>query len=836
MGSDIPINIHNGIPQGNSASNIPQSGTPEDTHVSATTNDAYDHATTTFLDNKDTVTRDESHIDHIDKQWLATNDTQAVEQTIIDFLSKPIVLASGSFSITDTYSFLNNYSMPLSAFTSPQGELWATKLRGFFGIRMDMRFRIVINGNRFQQGRYCIGFMPLAGANLVTSPLKGPLVNNMHMATLVQRTTIPHVEFDINTETSAELLIPFISTQNFWPLNSVITTNDVSSLGYLNLYPYSPLVSPAGSTVASYTLYVSFENIKLFGASSPQGGLAQREVANKLNGPISGVAGAVSKGFKAFAQIPALSAIATPVSWIADRIANTAAIFGFSKPTQGDSLMKVEINNNPGHSNVDGDSDVKTLSYLQRPGVTTNKGLSGTDLDEMDFSYVTRKYAYFQQFSWTTAGTVGTVLTTIPVNPAKYVVNSSVYSFTPVGFVGSFFSVWRGSLKFRFKLVKTEFHSGRVQVCFYPTDESTYSSYSFYVNRQIIDIRENIEFEVIVPYISRQPWVNSGQSIGNLTVEVTDPLVAPSTVASTITFLVEVSGGDDIEFAQPNDITWVPKYAVPQSGLESKITDKGVSFNIGNSSIVANSVAATAFTIGDKVSSFRTLLKRFTPIYPSSKSLASTTRAVNSIIQIVPDMIPVQSTSTTSYSWSSDSMSTVASCYAMWTGGIRIKDVVDLTAATTLTYINSPLTVCCTLQPNFASSTTTLAQIINNISTGSAQVNAIEHQAMQVTNNNNSVSIEIPQYTSNLARNKFDCLAFQADSPPTYYNYIVGPNSTNATAIIAAPISIGPTLATLAGYDLHNIYRSLADDGNFHTFVSVPPMVAFGSGAVASFY
>jgi len=147
--------------------------------------------------------------------------------------------------------------MPLAAFNSTQGQLWKNKLTGFYGIRMDMRFRIVINANRFQQGRYIIGWVPLAGISPTTSNFKAVFVNNMHMATLVQRTTVPHVEFDLATETSAELLIPFVSTQNFWPLNSAISGNDVSSLGYLSLYPYSPLVSPAGSTVASYTLYVS---------------------------------------------------------------------------------------------------------------------------------------------------------------------------------------------------------------------------------------------------------------------------------------------------------------------------------------------------------------------------------------------------------------------------------------------------------------------------------------------------------------------------------------------------------------------------------------------------
>nr|QDH86675.1 MAG: hypothetical protein H4Bulk479_000002 [Picornavirales sp.] len=712
--------------------------------------------------------------------------------------------------------------MPLSAFGSTQGQLWKNKLSGFFGIRMDMRFRIVVNANRFQQGRYVIGWVPLAGMATTTSNFKAAFINNMHMATLVQRTTVPHVEFDLATETSAELLIPFVSTQNFWPLNSAISGNDVSTLGYLSIYPYSPLVSPAGSTVASYTLYVSFENVKLFGAASPQAGIRDKEISNKMNGPISGIASAVSRGFREFSTIPALSEVAGTISWISDRIARTANMFGFSKPTQGDSLSKFMLLNNSCHSQVDGDCEARSLGFISKPGVMLNHGLSGSSIDEMDFSYIVRKYAYYRQFNWTLLSTG--VLVTQKVVPVVSVSASVGLSYPPVSYLTNFFSYWRGSLKYRFKIVKTEFHSGRIQVCFYPTDESTFTASAYYVNRQIIDIRDTNEFEVTVPYISRSPYANvsGNESIGTLTIEVVDALVAPATVNNYVTFLVEICGGDDFEVAQPKDNRVSFTYAVPQSGLDK--TSKSISFCIGNSVVNANPITASALVVGDKISSLRSFLKRFTPMIPNSGLTASTSRPTTSLITVTPDMLTVMGTGTATYYYYPDNVALWAPCYALWNGGIRIKD--DITVAASTTPANIP----------FSNTATVVMYPANNyydtdsqpISTNNGPIPAYTNlnTVIQNININPSLVVEVPQYTQNLSRCVADVISLTQDSPASYQQYQYSGSNTNAKLYIAAPIGLGPTPVSILTYNLHNIYRALADDAQFSTFISIPPVVA----------
>jgi hypothetical protein len=792
------------------------SGTPDESGNLVVKGEVQQMDTTVFVDNAETAQRDESQVSHVDPRWFTINDTQTTEQSIKDYLAKPIVLLSGNLTIADTLTSISAREMPFSAWSN---LIWTEKLRGYYGIRMDMRFRLVVNANRFQQGRYMLGWVPLGGMGPSVNNTKSVLFRQMHMATLVQRTTIPHAELDIATTTSCEILVPFASVHTFYPLNAMTLPGGSfnSTLGYVCLYPYSPLVSPAGSTVASFTLYCSFENVTLFGAASPQSLATEREISHKLNGPISGVAAAFSRGFTEISNIPLLSSYAKGAAWISDRIAKTAKVFGFVKPTQGDSMSKMMILNNPGHSNVDGDSEARTLSYLAKPAVVAIDGHSGTDYDEMDFSYVARKFAWYDTFTWTTSSS-GT-LYTFDVQPHLLKIIGGAAHYLPVGFVTSFFEQWRGSIKVRLKFVKTEFHSGRLMVCFFPTDEIASNQTSpEYVNRHIIDIREYNEFTFEIPYISRYAWSTAGTRTGVLSIRVVDALVAPATVSSTVTILAEVAAGDDMQWSIASAVTSMqPTQFVPQSlGNPNKI-----SINIGNTQTMGDSITPSAFTIGDQITSFRSMLKRYYPVVPSSRALVNTsTRANGLILDVYHDLIPIRALVPAADSVTCDIVGAVASCYTFWGGGIRIKDVL----ATGL--VGDPASI-------FTSNMSTVSFVPKfngaeqdfwfNLNPPSTIALKNVHQIIQNVWENGTLVTEIPQYTRTLKRCIPDAWFWRPNvADPDSVSY--RDNLTQGYVRIATPAGLGAVPA-LADYDYHNIYRSLADDGEFSLFISIPPMV-----------
>jgi len=810
----------------------------EDSSIIGISGESQQSATTKFIDDANVVIRDTSMMAHIDDTIINLSDTQKTEQSVIDYLTKPIVVASGTFQTTDTLATISSFSMPYSGFQSTQGVVWRQKVAGYFGIRADMRFRLVVNGNPFQAGRYCMGWVPLAGAYGNTT--KSANRNNMMIGTLVQRTTIPHIEIDINTQTAGELLVPFCSVYNFWSLNNILGSGDLNPLGFLNIYPYSPLISPTGSSSVSYTVYMSFENIKLFGAASAQAGFSDKEISNKNNGPISGIATSIAKGFNEFADIPLISGYARSISWISDRIAKTASMFGYSKPIQGDSLAKMEILNASTHSQVDGDSDARSLALISKPGVTIINGLSGKQYDEMDFSYIVRKYAYFSTLTWAETTPVGN-LGLYTVQPTIQLVIGGATHFPPVSFIANQFQLWRGSLKYRFKFVKTKFHTGRLSFSFYPTDDYSYVSNPVYVNRLIVDIRDTTEVELVVPYISRSPYTNASMATGSIYVDVVDALVAPASVGASIQILVEVCGGDDLEFGIPAPFEYTPTQFTPQSfsfktmKVQSGLVNdsKVISTTIGNSKVEGNSIIFSSACIGDKVSSFRALLKRFTPIQPNNKIVSSNVSYNGTSIWFPPDFIPIIDLTPPTNQLYTDHLGLVASCYAIWRGGIRIRDVLDLGlyGSANQYLLNTPTQV-------YLQTETFIGATAFPISGGGSGVRPYFNFPLveQTVGTNNVITIEVPQYTKTFGRSISDLTTSQNAAVNGYSSAMLS-SASGVVVTINLPVDAASGVTFISGYSVHNFYRAMADDGDLSCFICVPPLLpnVYGANSAAQY-
>jgi len=796
---------------------------PNDTDLTTVSGVARVNATTKFIDDDDTIMADASHDVSVPELWNKINDTQKIPQSLEDFFKKPFSLIASSFTTADTYLTFVNRLMPYDFLQDASASMWTDKLKGFTGARFDMRFRLVVNANKFQQGRYIMGWVPLGGASPSTN--KRNWFVNAHAATLVQRTTLHHVEIDLNTETSAELVVPFASIHNYFNFNNgLYTTSTAQQLGVIAIYPYSPVVSPTGSTSVPYRVYVSFENVRLFGAATAQSGIGVAENAMKSSGPISGIATNFANGFKEFAKIPLISTYARSAQWVMDRTAKVASIFGFSKPTAGDNIVKMSILNNSGHTNVDGSSDARSLSFLQRPAVVSLEGLASNDIDEMDFSSLIRRYVYNTQFAWTTGDAADALLLSYVISPLKPTTVGGTTNYGPMSFVNQFFQLWRGSIKVRIKIVKTVFHSGRLAIYFTPAGSGAASVNQWYFNRHIVDIREHNEIEIVVPYMSQTPWTGRSGSIGELRFVVVDPLVAPSSVSTSATMLLEIAAGDDMEFAVFNTNDFTPTTLTPQSGIGGAGEDKCVCFTIGNSQVDYHPTIVSATTIGDKVSNFRTLLKRYCPITPTSR--VGTTTSNFSTVFITVDQIPVVPVIAAD-SWKPDLVGVIGSCYMMWTGGIRIKDVITLGQTLTPGAALTSNMVTATLQN--AASQPKIIQGTNllNASTLNRQV------VLQQIINNNTVSLEIPQYTQTIARNICDCLSDQGLPATDYLSN--GTSMTWTNVSINLPLGVGAPAAG-ASTDVHNIFRALSDDGSFHLFISIPPMLVGGSAGNSVFF
>jgi hypothetical protein len=164
-----------------------------------------------------------------------------VSQDVNAFLAKPIIIANGSFTTSDTYAtfIYTSDGIPQSLlYTQP---LWLNKLAGNFAFKGTLHLSLQVNGTRFQQGRYILGWVPSGGG---TDPNK---FRRMHTASLTLATQCPHVEVDVNCDSEASLIIPYITAQGWAALNSVngalLATMEVFSLQPMSLLLFRLVLS-----------------------------------------------------------------------------------------------------------------------------------------------------------------------------------------------------------------------------------------------------------------------------------------------------------------------------------------------------------------------------------------------------------------------------------------------------------------------------------------------------------------------------------------------------------------------------------------------------------------
>lgn len=805
-------------------------------------------ATTAFVSDASVVRAEKTMVSKVSSLFYKSS-TDQYDQTIKTFFEKPVNIVNGKFSSGDAVSTF--YTTPYSLLYSPHDfikpyTLRSSKLSGFLGFRATCVVRLVINATRFQQGRYMLAYIPSGGSSPAST--KGQAWNIAHWNQLVQRTQLPRVEFDLNCDTEVELRIPYVSSANFVPTSAIITdTNYLYATGTFVIFPYKDLVVGSGSSNAFFAMWQHFEDVELIGPATPQSGRmfstkkkskksvsSQEQESNGL-GPISSPLTAISRGLSSFSQVPGLSTYASPAAWVTERLAGCAKIFGFARPHDISPANRMVRTIVPYVGTVDNSDTSLPLSLSASNAVTQVEGFSGTNMDELDFKNFVTQYAWFREFTMETSvsSAAGDSLATWNLNPNHFWITTTgtggkVFNhYQPLAFVAQYFSLWRGSLRFRIKIIKTEFHSGRIAICFNPIEPGvTTTALSFsnsdFLHREIVDLRYSSEIEFAIPFISSSPWrsvLGTDNNIGTIGIFTVDPLQSPSSVSSKIWFECEVSGGPDFEFAVPrNNVSLVPSFGVtPQSG--EMFTSKNDSCSIERVSIGASTenvnLNNSAFCVGESITSFRSMLKTFSLMLNQGSSDGS--KNVISFLPFAWDYY-YNTGSPVSCNWNPDIYGTLCSIFAMSRGGVRWKFVEPLGAANTATNTLSGFTTVMLDQTTGAINqmiyeNTNLNYLGSQIFTGSSTgTRALFQSAVGA-----HPEINVPQYHRYHSRSNLDHMC------NTTFTYQTGVGNLSTRHFVEYYSTNGNPLAIPL--------RSGSDDVNFGCFISIPPMTLVAGGA-----
>jgi len=404
---------------------------------------------------------------------------------------------------------------------------------------------------------------------------------------LINSSQKPHIWLDPANNQGGELCLPF-----FYPRNFVsITQGDHRFLGKIDLQSTQPLRhANGGDDAVNITVFAWAEDVKLSVPTqilpdavstvleSQSGTLTSGAMDEYGTGIVSKPASAVAKAAGMLSQFPRIGPYARASEMVMSTVAGIATLFGMSRPavlTNPQYIKPQPAGNLP---NVDTHETVTKLSLDSKNEVTIDPRVVGLeDKDEMGIIEFVKRESYLCSFDMSTSlDGVDKILFESRVTPTLFdtndvATNSTEYHLTPCAYMANAFEHWHGSITYKFQIVKSKFHKGKILVQYDPSYFSTSSS-SFNTNySRIIDLASEDEFEVTIGWCQSRPWLKTRSlwlsgtnwstdssfglpdyeyANGMIKVSVLNKLVSPS-ADSNISFNVFVRMEDDAKFAQP---------------------------------------------------------------------------------------------------------------------------------------------------------------------------------------------------------------------------------------------------------------------------------------------
>lgn len=553
------------------------------------------------------------------------------KNTLTDILSRPVQLYSATWPLTSTKG------TEIASFAIP--DAWVTnsmisrKLSGFRFFRCDLEIELQVNAQPFNAGAIYMWFEPYA-QQLQSVPTSTMFVTG--------RTGYPNVQLFLEDASSAKLLCPFVTNQNAY----CFTNESVLIGGRLHLEVLSQLT---GSQDAEITMFIWAKNLSLEqptqtgpgtylnaqaneeewpepedqaapgseGAYVDVAAIHQEEqVASKPGTSLSKILGVAGKAVSVLSAVPEVGVVAAVAGGVLSLGGLIAGAFGWSKPLDNGTNQMVQIGLNRNLTNFNGDSKAKVAAVDATNKVDMPVDAFRSTKDEMAFRSMLGKELYLGESPWATTDIAGTEIQRFNIEPETFIdsqsgtvggQNGTFVAMHYYGALSQLFRYWRGSIEYRFKLVKTQYHSGRLEVLWYPGELTDAITNPEMMYREIHDIRSKNEFVVKIPFNYRYPWCSLTSAnfnyTGRLFVRVLNPLRAPTTVAQSVKLLVYTRAGPDFQFAMPRSMRNTLVAHTPKPSVNAQANFTEVTLN--------NDTDVNRRGIGEAVLSARTLCRRY---------------------------------------------------------------------------------------------------------------------------------------------------------------------------------------------------------------------------------
>lgn len=375
----------------------------------------------------------------------------------------------------------------------------------------------------------------------------------------------------------------------------------------------------------------------------------QAEVGGQ--GLITDIASTVSAVAGAVSGIPVIGEIASTVGWVSDIVGGISSIFGWSRPNDMEKVTSLA--NVPGkyYSHVKAIDNSVALALSNENELLPLSDIFPSAVDEMDLAYVCANPGVKEVITWSKTDPMNKTLALMEVGlpsfnryqdkaidcdsePTPYNIcnkdlikpngniilspgdlvqmkgslAATILDTVPCEYVSQLFQYWRATICFKISVVKTGFHTGRLEIFFDPgeyltnpkADWHNYVDLSAYDKvdtansyKYILDLTNDSEITIRVPFISDRlalstigansygedgvmgpPNLNDifDSMIGSLIIRPLTKLMAPDTVSDQVKVVIW-KWAEDVQLLVPkesNQLEIVPYEFERTPGLTCK--------------------------------------------------------------------------------------------------------------------------------------------------------------------------------------------------------------------------------------------------------------------------
>lgn len=612
----------------------PQSGTTDDNTIIKLSNRTQ-YENVKFADQHDPYLYD------VDSEVDPTRRLQDTDDATLDhFFSRPIKIAEEEWTTSTALAFDID---PWSLYWENPRVI--NRIANYKLLRANLMVKVVINGNGFQYGRALVSYLPLDVFDTLSSnaaPIR---------ADLVQASQQPRIFLDPTTSTGGEMKLPFFNFMNY----TDIVSTQWSQLGQLYFRSLNDLKHANGaSDKVTISVFAWATDVSMNVLTSndpdqlvPQSGREIEEANTK--GMISGPATKIAKASSMLSGIPYIGPFASATSVAAGATAEIAKMFGYCRPpvTRNPEPYRPMPLSSLALCNVPDTAQKLTIDEKQEITIDPRTtGLGG--VDPMNIKEIAKRESYLTTFMWAIGEAPETLLWNARIDPVTWAEDTGppvTYHFPACAMAALPFAYWTGTMKFRFQIVASSFHKGRLKFVY---DPEFLASNEYNTNyTRIVDIAEEQDFTIeigngqettllqhhrpgqdsVTQMYGTSAFAAKEEGNGVLGVYIVNELTTPnSTVNNDIEVNVFVSMGDDFEVFVPDDYFMNFTFgATPQSGREpqsgAEIVPDGqntaepsapqqeIADSLGPSK--QNTELVNQVFTGEAISSFRTMLKRY---------------------------------------------------------------------------------------------------------------------------------------------------------------------------------------------------------------------------------